>query len=46
MAQSILSGGDTSNDGALSFPKSGKYALVCFIDQHDRLGMYKLVTVK
>ena len=46
MAQNILSGGDTSNDGELSFPKSGKYALVCFIDQHDRLGMYKLVTVK
>jgi plastocyanin len=46
MAQNILSGGDTSNDGEVSFPKSGKYALVCFIDQHDRLGMYKLVTVK
>jgi hypothetical protein len=46
MAQNIISGGDTGNDEELSFPKSGKYALVCFIDQHDRLGMYKLVTVK
>jgi hypothetical protein len=46
MAQNIISGGDTSNDEELSFPKGGKYALVCFIDQHDRLGMYKLVTVK
>ena len=46
MAQNIISGGDTGNDEELSFPKSGKYALVCFVDQHDRLGMYKLVTVK
>ena len=45
-AQNVISGGDTSNDQELHFPKKGRYGLVCFIDGHERLGMYKIVTVK
>jgi len=45
-AQDILGGGDTSNDNEVSFPKKGRYGFVCFIDGHDQLGMYKIVTVK
>jgi hypothetical protein len=44
--QNILSGGDTSNDHQVRFPKSGKYLLMCFIDQHEKLGMYRVVTVR
>jgi plastocyanin len=46
MAQGVISGGDTSNDQELHFPKKGTYGLVCFIDGHERLGMYKLITVR
>jgi plastocyanin len=46
MAQNVLSGGDTANDQELKFPKKGRYGLLCFIDGHNRLGMYKLITVK
>jgi plastocyanin len=46
LAQQILSGGDTTNDQEVSFPKAGRYGLVCFIDGHERLGMYRIVTVK
>ena len=46
VAQSILSGGDTRNDQELRFPKKGRYGLVCFIDGHERLGMYKVVTIR
>jgi hypothetical protein len=46
MAQNIISGGDTANVQELSFPKKGRYGLVCFIDGHDRLGMYRVITVK
>jgi plastocyanin len=44
-AQYVLSGGGTSNDQELRFPKKGRYGFVCFIDGHERLGMYKVVTV-
>jgi plastocyanin len=46
MAQNIISGGDTTDYQEVSFAKKGKYALVCFIEGHERLGMYRIVTVK
>jgi hypothetical protein len=44
--QNIISGGDTSNDQELRFPKKGRYGLVCFVDEHHLLGMYRVVSVK
>jgi hypothetical protein len=44
--QNLLSGGDTSNDQEVRFPKKGRYGLVCFIHEHDRLGMYRVVSVQ
>ena len=46
MVQHVLSGGDTADYQEVSFAKKGKYALMCFIEGHDRLGMYRIVTVK
>lgn len=46
MAQNVLSGGDTGNDQEIKFPKKGRYGMLCFIDGHERLGMYKIITVK
>jgi plastocyanin len=46
MAQNLISGGDTTDYQEVSFAKKGKYALVCFIEGHERLGMYRIVTVK
>jgi hypothetical protein len=46
MAQNVLSGGDTANDQELKFPKKGRYGMLCFIDGHERLGMYKIITVR
>jgi hypothetical protein len=46
MAQNLISGGDTGNVEELNFPAKGRYGLVCFIDGHERLGMYRIVTVK
>jgi hypothetical protein len=46
MAQNVISGGDTTDYQEVSFGKKGKYALVCFIEGHDRLGMYRIGTVK
>ena len=46
MAQNVISGGDVTNDQELHFPKKGTYGLVCFIDGHERLGMYKIITVR
>jgi plastocyanin len=45
-AQNIISGGDTSNDQEVRFPKKGRYGLVCFVNEHQRLGMYRIVTVR
>jgi plastocyanin len=45
-AQYVISGGDTGNDQELRFPSKGRYGFVCFIDGHERLGMYKIITVK
>jgi hypothetical protein len=44
--QNIIGGGNLANDQEVQFPKAGRYGLVCFIYGHERLGMYRIVTVK
>jgi hypothetical protein len=44
--QNIISGGNIANDQEVRFPKAGRYALVCFFNGHDVLGMYRVVTVR
>jgi hypothetical protein len=44
--QSILSGGNTANDQEVRFTKAGRYGLVCFFNEHHRLGMYRVVTIR
>jgi hypothetical protein len=44
--QNVISGGETSNDQEVHFAKPGRYGLVCFIYEHHRLGMYRVVSVK
>ena len=44
--QTILSGGGNSDDQQVSFARAGRYALVCFFNEHNRLGMYRVVTVR
>jgi hypothetical protein len=44
--QELISGGNTANDQDVRFPKAGRYGLVCFIHEHHRLGMYRVVTVR
>lgn len=44
--QNIVSGGNTSNDQEVAFTKAGRYGLVCFVDGHEQLGMYRVVSVK
>jgi hypothetical protein len=44
--QNVISGGDTSNDEEVHFSKRGRYGLVCFLSGHERLGMYRVVSVK
>jgi hypothetical protein len=44
--QNIISGGNIANDQEVRFPKAGRYALVCFFNGHEQLGMYRVVTVR
>jgi hypothetical protein len=44
--QSILSGGGNFDDQQVSFARAGRYALVCFFNEHNRLGMYRVVNVR
>jgi hypothetical protein len=44
--QSVLSGGTTTNDVEVAFPRPGRYGLVCFVGEHHRLGMHRIVTVR
>jgi hypothetical protein len=44
--QSVLSGGNITNDVEVAFPRPGRYGLVCFIGEHHRLGMHRIVTVR
>lgn len=43
--QNVISGGNTANDNEVRFPKAGRYGLVCFFGEHQRLGMYRIVNV-
>jgi hypothetical protein len=44
--QSVLSGGNITNDVEVAFPRPGRYGLVCFVGEHYRLGMHRIVTVR
>ena len=44
--QSVLSGGNQANDVEVAFPRRGRYGLVCFVGEHQRLGMHRIVTVR
>jgi hypothetical protein len=43
--QGVISPG-SANTNEVSFPRRGRYALVCFFGEHNRLGMYKVVRVR
>lgn len=44
--QGVIGGGGTANDQEVRFAKAGRYGLVCFIHEHHRLGMHRIVTVR
>jgi plastocyanin len=44
--QGVISGGNTANDQEVRFPKAGRYGMVCFIHEHHRLGMHRIITVR
>lgn len=44
--QGVIGGGQTANDQEVQFPKAGRYGLVCFIHEHHRLGMHRIITVR
>jgi hypothetical protein len=46
MVQNLISGGRTANDNEVRFTRAGRYGLVCFVYEHHRLGMYRIVTVR
>jgi hypothetical protein len=43
--QGLISQGST-NDNEVSFGRSGRYAMVCFFGEHNRLGMYRVYRVR
>ena len=43
--QDLISPG-TVNDNEITFQRAGRYALVCFFGEHNRLGMYRIVRVR
>ena len=43
---SVISGGGNFDDQQVNFSRAGRYALVCFFDEHNRLGMYRVVNVR
>jgi hypothetical protein len=46
IVQNILSGGGATNDQTVRFSRTGRYALVCFFNEHHRLGMFRVVNVR
>lgn len=38
--------GNAAQDQQVQFGRAGKYALICFINEHHKLGMYRVVTVR
>jgi hypothetical protein len=43
--QGLISQGST-NDNEVSFGRRGRYAMVCFFAEHNRLGMYRIYRVR
>jgi hypothetical protein len=43
--QGLISQGST-NDNQVTFPRRGRYAMVCFFGEHNRLGMYRVYRVR
>jgi hypothetical protein len=43
--QGLISQGST-NDNEVRFPRRGRYAMVCFFGEHNRLGMYRVYRVR
>jgi hypothetical protein len=43
--QGLISQGST-NDNEVSFGRRGRYAMVCFFAEHNRLGMYRVYRVR
>jgi hypothetical protein len=43
--QGLISQGST-NDNVVRFPRKGRYAMVCFFGEHNRLGMYRVYKVR
>ena len=43
--QGLISQGSTS-DNEVRFPRRGRYAMVCFFSEHNRLGMYRVYRVR
>ena len=43
--QGLVSQG-SSNDNEVRFPRRGRYAMVCFFSEHNRLGMYRVYRVR
>lgn len=44
--QNIISGGGNTDVQTVSFSRTGRYGLVCFFNEHHRLGMYRIVNVR
>jgi uncharacterized cupredoxin-like copper-binding protein len=44
--QNLLGGGGAANDHAIRFSRAGRYGLLCFVDDHEKLGMYRVITVR
>jgi hypothetical protein len=44
--QTLISGGGAANDQQVSFSRTGRWGLVCFFNEHNRLGMYRIVRVR
>ena len=43
--QGLISQGST-NDNEVRFGRPGRYAMVCFFSEHNRLGMYRVYRVR
>jgi hypothetical protein len=43
--QGLISQGSI-NDNDVTFPRRGRYAMVCFFGEHNRLGMYRVYRVR
>lgn len=43
--QGVISQGST-NDNEVQFARKGRYAMVCFFGEHNRLGMYRVYKVR